>query len=347
MDRLSADMHPGSVGLILGGVLTDFVGWRWIFWISLMISAIVVPSACLVLPPTDTKREAPVTLTNTEESNTEESRTAEVSGLQKLSRSVLSRLIRFDVLGIGLGLSGIILLNYAFSTANSLGWGSGQILGTLIPAVVLLVLFGFQESYATVSLLPSHLFRSLSFNLTLALAAISFAIRQGCTYFLTLQLQSYGASPVHTSVLFLPLGVTALLFFPVSGRILGKIGARNMVRTTVSFYILTISLSLLLNRFPVHFGPLASPSRRAAFLLHHIFHLLFCLHFSGNDTLSSGHWLRLFHIELRYRIRRLQVRPRCCRCRVQCRSASRRLSPWLGDIDCRRARGYRKIRRRH
>ena len=312
-----------------------------------MISGIVVPSACLVLPPTDTKREAPVNQTNTGEYNTEESRTAETSGLQRLSRSILRRLIRFDVLGIGLGLSGILLLNYAFSTANSLGWGSGQILGTLIPAVVLLVLFGFQESYATISLLPSHLFRSLSFNLTLALAAISFAIRQGCTYFLTLQLQSYGASPVHTSILFLPLGITALLFFPVSGRILGKIGARNMVRTTLAFYVLTISISLLLNSFPVHFGQFASPCRRVAFLLHHIFHLLLCLHFSGNDTLSSGHWLRLFHLELRHRVRRLQVRPRCCRCRVQCRSPSRRLGPWLGGIDCCRARDYRKIRQRH
>lgn len=216
------------VGLILGGVLTDFVGWRWIFWISLMISAVVIPSACLVLPPTDTKREAPSNQTNMEASNAEESGPTTTPGLYRISRSILNRLIRFDVLGIGLGLSGILLLNYALSTANSLGWGSGQILGTLIPAVLLLAFFGFQENRAAVSLLPSHLFRSLSFNLTLILAAISFAIRQGCTYFLTLQLQSYGASPVHTSVLFLPLGITALLFFPVSGKILGKIGARNM-----------------------------------------------------------------------------------------------------------------------
>jgi hypothetical protein len=38
------------------------------------------------------------------------------------------------------------------------------------------------------------------------------AVDQGCTYFLTIQLQSYGASPIHTSILFIPLDISALIF---------------------------------------------------------------------------------------------------------------------------------------
>src|SRR5204862_3458506 len=67
----------------------------------------------------------------------------------------------------------------------------------------------FRSRRAPVALLPTHLFRSMSFNLTLVLAVNTYAIRQACTYFLTIQLQSYGNSPLHTAILFIPLGVSA------------------------------------------------------------------------------------------------------------------------------------------
>ena len=77
--------------------------------------------------------------------------------------------------------------------------------------------------------MPSRLFHDLSFNLTLVLAVNTYAVRQACTYFLTVQLQAQGNSPIHTAVLFIPLGVSALIFNSLAGRLVPKLGPRVMV----------------------------------------------------------------------------------------------------------------------
>lgn len=213
-----------SVGLILGGVFTDLLSWRWIFWISLILSGIVIPSAMLILPYPQLKRQPQL----------ERSRNHEDSGDQQTSpKGVLillrERMIRFDVLGIFLGIPGLLILNYALTSANTDGWVSGQIIGTLVVAVVLLALFLLHERRATVPLMPSRLFHDLSFNLTLVLAVNTYAVRQACTYFLTIQLQAQGNSPIHTAVLFIPLGISALIANSLAGRLVPKLGARVMV----------------------------------------------------------------------------------------------------------------------
>ena len=120
------------------------------------------------------------------------------------------------------------MLTYSLTSANVVGWGTGQILGILVSSIVLLVLFVVRELYATSPLVKPHLFKDLSFNFTLVLAVNTYAVRQACTYFLTLQLQSYGNSPLHTAVLFIPLGVSALIANNSAGRLIPIFGARVM-----------------------------------------------------------------------------------------------------------------------
>lgn len=139
------------------------------------------------------------------------------------------RLVRFDALGIFLGIPGLLILNYSLTSANTNGWGSGQIIGPLVAAIVLLVLFLLHERRATLPLLPRRLFQNLSFNLTLVLAVNTYAVRQGCTYFLTIQLQAQGNSPIRTAVLFIPLGISALIANSLAGRLVPSLGARVMV----------------------------------------------------------------------------------------------------------------------
>ncbi|KAF2123885.1 MFS general substrate transporter [Dothidotthia symphoricarpi CBS 119687] len=211
------------IGLILGGVLTAFLGWRWIFWISLIISGIVIPAAYVVLPRAPSPRA--VTPHPVDGGSTDDSSPAPKKGLLQ---SVRERLVRFDALGISLGIPGILLLTYALTSANTEGWDDAKIIATLVVSVVLLVVFILHERSAPQAILAPHLFRNLSFNLTLILAVNTYAVRQACTYFLTVQLQSYGASAIHTSVLFIPLGVSALIFNTLSGRLVPILGARAM-----------------------------------------------------------------------------------------------------------------------
>ena len=144
-------------------------------------------------------------------------------------QSIKARIVRFDALGIFLGISGILILTYALTSANTAGWGSPQIIATLVISVLLLTGFIFQERTTSQALLAPHLFKVTSFNMTLILAINTYAVRQACTYFLTVQLQSFGNSPIHTSVLFIPLGVSALIGNTVAGRLVPILGARSMV----------------------------------------------------------------------------------------------------------------------
>ena len=213
------------IGLILGGVLTAFLGWRWIFWISLIISGVVIPAAYAVLPRVSSSRAA--TPPPVDGGITGDSARAPKKGLLQ---SVRERLVRFDALGLSLGIPGVLLLTYALTSANTEGWNDAKIITTLVVSTLLVVVFILHERSASQAILAPHLFRNLSFNLTLMLAVNTYAVRQACTYFLTVQLQSYGASAIHTSVLFVPLGISALIFNTLSGRLVPILGARPMVR---------------------------------------------------------------------------------------------------------------------
>ena len=213
-----------SVGLILGGVLTDLLTWRWIFWISLIFSVVVIPSAMLVLPYPQTKGQPRLDLVPNNESPGNQSNSP-----KSLATLLRERMVRFDVLGIFLGVPGLLTLNYALTSANTDGWGSGEVIGPLVAGVILLASFLLHERRATIPLMPSRLFHDLSFNFTLVLAVITYAVRQACTYFLTIQLQALGNSPIHTAMLFIPLGISALISNSLAGRLVPILGARLMV----------------------------------------------------------------------------------------------------------------------
>ena len=215
------------VGLILGGVLTDVLTWRWIFWISLIFSAIVIPSAIIVLP-----WSKPKTQTSTPIDRQGEGLSAQPETTKNIWTVIYERVVRFDVLGICLGIPGLLMLNYSLTSANTLGWGTGQIIGILVASVVLLALFLWHEHRATIPLMPSRLFRNRSFNLTLILAVNTYAVRQASTYYLTIQLQAMGYSPLKTSISFLPLGISALTANTLAGRLVPKLGARIMVSSS-------------------------------------------------------------------------------------------------------------------
>jgi EmrB/QacA subfamily drug resistance transporter len=181
----------GALGLLLGGILTSYVSWRWIFFINVPIAAIV-----LFLSPRALH-----------ESST-------TSG-------------RLDVPGALTGTGGMLALVYGLSNASSHSWSSVSTIGFLGAAVVLLIAFGFIEHHSADPLMPLSIFsnrnRSASFAMMLCIGIALFSM----FYFLTQFLQNIqGWSAVKTGVGFLPMTAGIIVAAGLTSRFVGKTGIR-------------------------------------------------------------------------------------------------------------------------
>src|SRR5262249_43514987 len=114
-----------AVGVLLGGVLTKYFGWEWIFFVNVPVGAVVLALTYPIVP---------------------ESR-AELGHRQ------------FDALGAVLVTAGNALFNYAISKAPDVGWASARTIGLIAVSVALIVAFVFWERRGRAPLVPFSIFR--------------------------------------------------------------------------------------------------------------------------------------------------------------------------------------------
>jgi len=184
----------GSLGLVLGGLITQWASWRWVLFVNVPIGI-----AVMLLTPrfvTETPRQPG----------------------------------RFDLPGAVTSTAGVATLVYAFIRAASDGWGNHVALAAFAVAVVLLVTFVLNETRAPQPITPLRLFadraRSGSFAARLLVVAGMF----GMFFFLTQFLQDVlGFGPLRAGVAFLPM---TLLLFAVSRlapRLMPRVGAWRLM----------------------------------------------------------------------------------------------------------------------
>jgi EmrB/QacA subfamily drug resistance transporter len=202
----------GAVGVLLGGVLTSWLGWRSIFFINVPIGAIIFPVALRMLPA-DTRAAGTL-------------RGLDIPGALSLA-------------------SALGLLVYAIRESSSWGWGSARTLVLLAVAVGLLATFAAVERAATQPLVPPSVWRlrSLTSSATIMLGVT--AILVGTFFLGSLFLQRVlGASPIQTGLDFLPLVLVTGVASHVGRELLARVGARA---TVVSGLALIAAGDLLLS----------------------------------------------------------------------------------------------------
>jgi MFS family permease len=180
-----------AIGPLVGGALTDRLGWESIFLINVPIGAAAIAVTRLRL---------------------RESRDPNAS--------------RVDWLGLLTFSGALFLLVLALFRGNDEGWGSAPIVSLLVGAGVLLAAFVAIELRVRAPMLPLELFRRPAFTgvqlTAFAVSASMFAL----FLYLTLYLQNYlGHSPLEAGVRYLPITVTIFLVAPVAGGHLPRVPA--------------------------------------------------------------------------------------------------------------------------
>ncbi|MFI8349855.1 MFS transporter [Streptomyces sp. NPDC085596] len=180
----------GAVGLILGGFLTEYLDWRWTFFVNVPFAVVAAAGAWFVIREPEGGR----------------------------NRSPL------DIPGVFLSTLGLVSLVYGFTRAESDGWSDAVTISMFVASVVLLLAFVLVEKRVKAPLLPLRVVADRSrggIYLSLGLAIIGMF---GLFLFLTYYLQIVkGYSPVKTGFAFLPM-VAGM----ITGST--QIGARLMIR---------------------------------------------------------------------------------------------------------------------
>ena len=205
----------GSVGVLLGGILTDALSWHWIFLVNVPIGVAVCLLSFRVLPPG--------------------------AGRQQ----------RLDVAGALAVTTALVLATYAIVNGNQAGWLSAQTVGLLIGAAALAAVFIAIESVVAAPLMPLSLFRLR--NLTTANAiGVLWAAAMFAWFFLSaLYLQLVlGYSPLEVGLAFLPANLVMGAF---SLGLSAKLVMRFGIKAPLAFGLTLAALGLLLfARAPVH-----------------------------------------------------------------------------------------------
>jgi EmrB/QacA subfamily drug resistance transporter len=207
----------GSIGVLAGGVLTDLVGWHWVFLVNLPIGIAVVATGLRLLPTVHT-------------------------GAEKQ---------RLDVAGAVAITGAMVLAVYAIVNGNTAGWTSAQTLGLLGAALVIAVAFVAWEARIPMPLVPLGIFRHR--NLSVAnVVGILWAASMFALFFLSalyLQLVLH-YSPLQVGLAFLPGNVIMMAFsLGLSAKLVMKYG----FRAPLAFGLGLAALALLwFARAPVH-----------------------------------------------------------------------------------------------
>ncbi|MEU6295228.1 MFS transporter [Streptomyces erythrochromogenes] len=181
----------GAIGLLAGGILVEWLDWRWVLFVNVPIAVVIAVLASKVLRESERHPG------------------------------------HFDFAGALLSTLGMVALVYGFIRASQEGWRDPVTLGSFGAAVVLLTLFILNERRSPQPITPLHMFadrnRAGTYGIMLMLACAIF----GMFFFLTLFVQNVlGFSPIQAGLAFLPVSAVIAVGAGLTAKLLPKFGPK-------------------------------------------------------------------------------------------------------------------------
>src|SRR4051794_31792968 len=181
-------------GPLVGGAIVNGLAWQWIFWINVPIGLLAIPFV-----------------------------------LRKLDES-FGPDSALDVRGLGLISGGAFGLVWGLVRGNQSGWGSAEVIASLLAGAVLVVGFIAWERRAREPMLPMSLFRNRAFAAGNAAIFFTLASLFAAVFFYAQLLQTgVGYSPLQTGLRLMPWTATFITIAPLAGALVDKIGERPLM----------------------------------------------------------------------------------------------------------------------
>jgi MFS family permease len=199
-----------SSGVLLGGVLTQTLGWPAIFAINVPVGAIVIALTLRVIPA-DARREGPR---------------------------------HFDVTGAALITAALVSLTYGIVRTDVLGWGSPGVLVPIGAALALLAAFLYVEGrVAQAPLVPLSIFRLSQLRTANAIVVLLYFALFSMFFFVTLYLQQVlGDNALQAGLAFLPITLAVFAGSSLAPRLVARFGVRLVI--TAGMLLATAGLLL-------------------------------------------------------------------------------------------------------
>src|SRR3954469_3916993 len=205
----------GSAAVLLGGLLTSYAGWPWIFYINLPVAIVTLAATPFLLAE---------------------------------SRGFLAHR-HFDVAGAATVTAGLMTLVYGLTYAGEHAWGDAQSIALLAGSAVLLAAFFVIESRSKAPLLPLRLLRSRVLSAANATMIGVGALAFGNFFLVTLYLQDVlGYSAIETGVAFIAITLSIGIFSNIGPVLASRYGVRRVLSTGMALSALGV---LLYARMPV------------------------------------------------------------------------------------------------
>ncbi|MFF6998327.1 MFS transporter [Streptomyces sp. NPDC008313] len=214
----------GAIGLLSGGMLTEWLDWRWVFFVNVPIGVLIAVLAPLYI--NESERHPG----------------------------------RFDLAGAFTSTAGMALLVYGFIRASEEGWRDGLTTGSFGAAVVLLVAFGFIEKRAREPITPLRMFadrnRSGTYVIMLSLAAAMF----GMFFFIVLFVQNVlDYTPIEAGLAFLPVTVAIVVGAGLSQRFLPVLGPKPFMVSGSTIAVLGLGWQTFISPDSSYLGGVLGP----------------------------------------------------------------------------------------
>lgn len=204
-----------AVGLLAGGLLTEYAGWRWCLFVNVPIVGVALAGVAAAVPAGGPRLRVPL-----------------------------------DVAGAVVSAAGLLAVVFAFSEVATRGWSDPLVVGLLAAGVALLVVFALVESRVSVPLLPLHVLADrVRGGAFLAIGLPQLAMF-GFFLFLTYWFQQVlGYPPLRAGLAFLPLAVAiGVGSTVVAGRLMSRLAARTMI--VPALLVMAAGMALLIGLDP-------------------------------------------------------------------------------------------------